>query len=206
MLRPVSPNKSRRMGLWGWAWSLLSLCFIRLVLCKIPSGHMILTAMVHTILCNRAVWSENSMSTYRIIKYCRSTIKDIFKPRMRLKTCSYVSGGNVCITEICLLFEKWQWFRYTCALLSYVWEEAIVLVYLGCRGDIHFVLRKHFLYHSVSAFAFGSVTLDGLHIASYFESPDTTDCKSDIFILVYVMHLLFTFVQTFFLFKNHKVI
>ena len=58
---------------------------------------------------------------------------------------------------------------------------------------------------SVSAFAFGSVTLDGLHIASYFENPKDKSCKSDIFILVYVMHLLFTFVQTFFLFKNHKV-
>lgn len=58
----------------------------------------------------------------------------------------------------------------------------------------------------LSAFAFGSVTLDGLHIASYFESPNQKSCKSDIFILVYVMHLLFTFVQTFFLFKNHKVL
>lgn len=56
-----------------------------------------------------------------------------------------------------------------------------------------------------SAFAFGSVTLDGLHIASYFERPEQQTCDSRIFILVYVMHLLFTFVQTFFLFKNHKV-
>lgn len=66
---------------------------------------------------------------------------------------------------------------------------------------INFYLRLGAL-----AFAFGSVTLDGLHIASYFESPATKDCKSVIFILVYVMHLLFTFVQTFFLFKNHKLV
>ena len=57
-----------------------------------------------------------------------------------------------------------------------------------------------------SAFAFGSVTLDGLHIATYFETRTTETCESEIFILVYVMHLLFTFVQTFFIFKNHKVI
>lgn len=55
------------------------------------------------------------------------------------------------------------------------------------------------------AFAFGSVTLDGLHIATYFETITTETCESEIFILVYVMHLLFTFVQTFFIFKNHKV-
>lgn len=66
---------------------------------------------------------------------------------------------------------------------------------------INFYLRLGAL-----AFAFGSVSLDGLHISSYFESPDQKTCVSDIFILENVMHLLFTFVQTFFLFKNHKLV
>ncbi|KAH3841794.1 hypothetical protein DPMN_115274 [Dreissena polymorpha] len=66
---------------------------------------------------------------------------------------------------------------------------------------INFYLRLGAL-----AFAFGSVTLDGLHIASYFESPELKTCDSEIFIFVYVMHLFFTFVQTFFLFKNHKLV
>ncbi|KAK3599223.1 hypothetical protein CHS0354_012831 [Potamilus streckersoni] len=66
---------------------------------------------------------------------------------------------------------------------------------------INFYLRLGAL-----AFAFGSVTLDGFHIASYFETLGMESCKSSIFILVYVMHLLFTFFQTFFLFKNHKLV
>lgn len=66
---------------------------------------------------------------------------------------------------------------------------------------INFYLRLGAL-----AFAFGSVTLDGLHIATYFETITTETCESEIFILVYVMHLLFTFVQTFFIFKNHKLV
>lgn len=66
---------------------------------------------------------------------------------------------------------------------------------------INFYLRLGAL-----AFAFGSVSLDGLHIATYFETITTETCESEIFILVYVMHLLFTFVQTFFIFKNHKLV
>ncbi|ESO90608.1 hypothetical protein LOTGIDRAFT_93639, partial [Lottia gigantea] len=56
------------------------------------------------------------------------------------------------------------------------------------------------------AFSIGSVTLDGFHIASYFETDTTSTCESAIFTLVYVLHLIFTFVQTFFLFKNHKLV
>ena len=92
-------------------------------------------------------------------------------------------------------------------------SELIEYVSLTFRGVIFLAMPCELFYFSlceltpyISAFAFGSVALDGLQIASYFESPATTDCKSDVFILVYVMHLLFTFVQTFFLFKNHKVI
>ncbi|KAL8589901.1 hypothetical protein ACOMHN_023988 [Nucella lapillus] len=66
---------------------------------------------------------------------------------------------------------------------------------------INFYLRLGAL-----AFSIGSVTLDGFHIASYFETENTTTCESHIFILVYVSHLIFTFVQTFFLFKNHKLV
>ncbi|XP_033743719.1 proton channel OtopLc-like isoform X1 [Pecten maximus] len=66
---------------------------------------------------------------------------------------------------------------------------------------INFYLRLGAL-----AFACGSVILDGFHIATYFETQMTEECKSPIFIFVYVMHLLFTFVQTFFLFKNHKLV
>ncbi|XP_076070404.1 proton channel OtopLc-like isoform X1 [Mytilus galloprovincialis] len=66
---------------------------------------------------------------------------------------------------------------------------------------INFYLRLGAL-----AFAFGSVTLDGLNIATYFETQMTETCESQIFILVYALHLLFTFVQTFFLFKNHKLV
>lgn len=66
---------------------------------------------------------------------------------------------------------------------------------------INFYLRLGAL-----AFAFGSVTLDGLNIATYFETHMTETCESKIFILVYVLHLLFTFIQTFFLFKNHKLV
>ncbi|KAK7503909.1 hypothetical protein BaRGS_00005032 [Batillaria attramentaria] len=66
---------------------------------------------------------------------------------------------------------------------------------------INFYLRLGCL-----AFSIGSVTLDGFHIASYFETENTTTCESHIFTLVYVAHLIFTFVQTFFLFKNHKLV
>ncbi|KAK3099634.1 hypothetical protein FSP39_007321 [Pinctada imbricata] len=69
------------------------------------------------------------------------------------------------------------------------------------EGGENFYLRLGAL-----AFAFGSVTLDGFHIATYFETVTTETCESPIFILVYVLHLLFTFVQTFFLFKNHKLV
>ncbi|KAK6172603.1 hypothetical protein SNE40_016226 [Patella caerulea] len=66
---------------------------------------------------------------------------------------------------------------------------------------INFYLRLGAL-----AFSIGSVTLDGFHIASYFETDTTSTCESAIFTLVYVLHLIFTFVQTFFLFKNHKLV
>ncbi|CAL1539090.1 unnamed protein product, partial [Lymnaea stagnalis] len=66
---------------------------------------------------------------------------------------------------------------------------------------INFYLRLGAL-----AFSIGSVTLDGFHIASYFETENTTTCESYIFTVVYVLHLIFTFIQTFFLFKNHKLV
>ncbi|GFN98271.1 otopetrin-1 [Plakobranchus ocellatus] len=66
---------------------------------------------------------------------------------------------------------------------------------------INFYLRLGCL-----AFSIGSVTLDGFHIASYFETENTTTCESFIFTVVYVLHLIFTFIQTFFLFKNHKLV
>ncbi|CAG5136815.1 unnamed protein product, partial [Candidula unifasciata] len=66
---------------------------------------------------------------------------------------------------------------------------------------INFYLRLGAL-----AFSIGSVTLDGFHIASYFETENTTTCESYIFPIVYVLHLIFTFIQTFFLFKNHKLV
>ncbi|RUS82167.1 hypothetical protein EGW08_010049 [Elysia chlorotica] len=66
---------------------------------------------------------------------------------------------------------------------------------------INFYLRLGCL-----AFSIGSVTLDGFHIASYFETDSTTTCESFIFTIVYVLHLIFTFIQTFFLFKNHKLV
>ncbi|XP_067663071.1 proton channel OtopLc-like isoform X2 [Haliotis asinina] len=66
---------------------------------------------------------------------------------------------------------------------------------------INFYLRLGAL-----AFSIGSVTLDGFHISSYFETENTETCESKIFTLVYVLHLIFTFVQTFFLFKNHKLV
>lgn len=98
---------------------------------------------------------------------------------------SWISFLHVCqMNDMCIVFIL----MYQ-VILQYIW--------------IPFCFYFHLNF--IPAFAFGSVTLDGLHIASYFESPSTKDCKSVIFILVYVMHLLFTFVQTFFLFKNHKV-
>eukprot|EP00106_Octopus_bimaculoides_P017136 XP_014784578.1 PREDICTED: otopetrin-2-like [Octopus bimaculoides] len=66
---------------------------------------------------------------------------------------------------------------------------------------INFYLRLGCL-----AFSLGSVALDGFHIATYFETEATATCESPIFPLVYVMHLLFVFVQTFFVFKNHKLV
>ncbi|XP_012937494.1 proton channel OtopLc [Aplysia californica] len=66
---------------------------------------------------------------------------------------------------------------------------------------INFYLRLGAL-----AFSIGSVTLDGFNIASYFETENTTTCESYIFTVVYVLHLIFTFIQTFFLFKNHKLV
>ncbi|XP_041358724.1 proton channel OtopLc-like isoform X2 [Gigantopelta aegis] len=66
---------------------------------------------------------------------------------------------------------------------------------------INFYLRLGAL-----AFSIGSVTLDGFHIASYFETDNTSTCESEIYTVVYVLHLIFTFVQTFFLFKNHKLV
>nr|KAI8757504.1 otopetrin-2-like isoform X3 [Biomphalaria glabrata] len=66
---------------------------------------------------------------------------------------------------------------------------------------INFYLRLGAL-----AFSIGSVTLDGFHVASYFETENTTTCESYIFTVVYLLHLIFTFIQTFFLFKNHKLV
>lgn len=66
---------------------------------------------------------------------------------------------------------------------------------------INFYLRLGCL-----AFSLGSVALDGFHIATYFETESTATCESPIFPMVYVVHLLFVFVQTFFVFKNHKLV
>lgn len=55
------------------------------------------------------------------------------------------------------------------------------------------------------AFSAGSMIHDGFKIASVFESGATIHCYGALYILVAVTHLLFTFFQTFFLFKSHKV-
>ncbi|PVD35083.1 hypothetical protein C0Q70_06364 [Pomacea canaliculata] len=78
-------------------------------------------------------------------------------------------------------------------------------IFISALGRLVNTENCNKIFHAES-FSIGSVTLDGFHIASYFETENTTTCESHIFTLVYVVHLIFTFVQTFFLFKNHKLV
>ena len=56
------------------------------------------------------------------------------------------------------------------------------------------------------AFGVGSMTHDGFKIAQVFEDADITlDCYGPLYILVVIMHTLFTFFQTYFIFKSHAV-
>lgn len=61
------------------------------------------------------------------------------------------------------------------------------------------------IYFSSPAFSIATVILDGFHISSYFENGTSDKCRSHIFLVVYSLHIVFVFVQTFFIFKNHRV-
>ena len=47
---------------------------------------------------------------------------------------------------------------------------------------------------------------DGFRIASLFiDGEFTLDCRGPMYVAVAVSHMAFTFFQTFYIFKNHKV-
>lgn len=58
---------------------------------------------------------------------------------------------------------------------------------------------------SPPGFGTGSMIHDGFKIAQVFENGMSLDCFGPISIVVAVMHLLFCFFQTYFLFKSHNV-
>ena len=59
----------------------------------------------------------------------------------------------------------------------------------------------------LSVFGTGSMIHDGFKIATLFEGNvlSSLQCHGPLYILVAVIHMIFTFVQTYFLFKSHRV-
>ncbi len=54
-------------------------------------------------------------------------------------------------------------------------------------------------------FGTGAMILDGFKISQIFENEHWMECYGPLNMLVAIVHIIFCFFQTFFLFKNHRV-
>ena len=65
---------------------------------------------------------------------------------------------------------------------------------------------QQFECNSVIGFATGSMIHDGFKVAQIFEiNDDAHACYGVLYMITALAHLVFTFLQTHFIFKNHKV-
>jgi hypothetical protein len=56
-----------------------------------------------------------------------------------------------------------------------------------------------------SGFGVGGMVQSGFRISEPFENPNALACRSVLFLINAALYLVFVFLQTFFIFKYHKV-